>query len=91
MCSVQKVLGSKKLEDKLKKGHFRKKTEMKYEERPHGLRYCSHCCTMDDSPIFHHRDLNSAQNMMDIYLSIAECGTPPEVFTRLIRDDVPNF
>lgn len=80
--SVEKVEASKKLKRKLEKGHFRKKNEQKYEEKPHGLRYCSFCWTMDCSPTFHHRDLNSAQNIMDIYLSLAEHGHRPEVFTR---------
>ena len=88
--SVEKVEESKKLHTKLMRGHFRQKSDKKYEEMPHGLRYCSSCWTMDCCPTFHHRDLNSAQNITDIYLSLAEHGNRPEVFTRISRDDVPN-
>ena len=47
-----------------------------------GVRQCSFCWNSKDCPKFHHRDLNSAENMMDIYLSLAQSGERPEVFAR---------
>ena len=80
--SLAKIDGSKSLLKKLESNHFKRTRDGRYSEKPHGLRYCSYCWNESGSPKFHHRDLNSAQNMMDIYLSLARTGKRPEVFSR---------
>ena len=39
--SLEKISASAKLQQKLNKGHFRRKSDTKYVEKPHGLSYCS--------------------------------------------------
>ncbi len=77
-----KIEGSKSMLRKLERKHFKRLSDERYSEKPHGLRCCSFCPNESGSPKFHHRDLNSAQNIMDIYLSLAQTGTRPEVFSR---------
>ena len=80
--SLDKIENSKSLTMKLERRHFRRISDEMYSEKPHGLRYCSFCWNESASPKFHHRDLNSAQNIMDIYLSLAQTGNRPDVFMR---------
>ena len=80
--SRAKIEGSKSLTEKLERKHFKRISDERYSEKPHGLRYCSFCWNESASPKFHHRDLNSAQNIMDIYLSLAKTGKRPDVFLR---------
>ena len=80
--SLSKIEGSKSMLRKLERKHFKRLSDERYSEKPHGLRCCSFCPNESGSPKFHHRDLNSAQNIMDIYLSLAQTGTRPEVFSR---------
>jgi hypothetical protein len=80
--SLAKILGSKALTRKLNGKGFRKVSETRYTERLHGVRECSFCWNESGSPKFHHRDLNSAQNILDIYVSLASSGTRPDVFRR---------
>jgi hypothetical protein len=80
--SLAKIEESKSLTKKLERKHFKRISDERYSEKPHGLRYCSFCWNESASPKFHHRDLNSAQNIMDIYLSLAQVGKRPDVFLR---------
>ena len=80
--SRAKIEGSKSLTKKLERKHFKRMSGERYSEKPHGLRYCIFCWNESASPKFHHRDLNSAQNIMDIYLSLAQIGKRPDVFLR---------
>ena len=80
--SLQKIRGSDVLTRKLERNRFRKADETSYSETLHGVRQCTFCWNLSGSPRFHHRDLNSAENMMDIYLSLASSGARPEAFSR---------
>ena len=46
----------------------------------HGVRVCRNCHGKDNHPRFWHRDVNSARNMIAIYLSLARDRTRPECF-----------
>jgi hypothetical protein len=46
----------------------------------HGVRVCRNCRGKDNHPRFWHRDVNSARNMISIYLSLARDRTRPECF-----------
>ena len=87
--SLEKIQQSAVLKRKLDRNHFRIIRPEKYQERPHGLRYCSYCKNEHGSPTFHHRDLNSARNILCIYLSLASTGSRPQVFQRINECGVP--
>ena len=75
--SPGKVENSKILLRKLACKHFHCGANGSFTERPHGLRSCGQCRNEKGAPLFCHRDLNSAQNMLDLYVSLArEYGRP---------------
>jgi hypothetical protein len=80
--SLAKIMDSQILTNKLERKSFRKLSDTIFEEKLHGVRQCSFCRNESGCPKFHHRDLNSAQNMMDVYLSLASNRTRPDVFLR---------
>lgn len=80
--SVQKIQDSPSLQKKRDRHHFKRTPGGNYTEKPHGLRYCSSCRNPQGAPTFHHRDFNSANNILDIYISLARDQTRPLVFRR---------
>lgn len=50
--------------------------------QPHGLRRCSSCHNEKGAPLYCHRDVNAAWNMLHIFLAEAETGRRPEAFRR---------
>ena len=49
--------------------------------KPHGLRRCLKCTNGSGAPLFCHRDVNAARNIMSCYLGEA-AGRRPLAFTR---------
>lgn len=50
--------------------------------QPHGLRRCATCHNEKGAPLYCHRDVNAAKNILACFLSKATLGQRPEVFTR---------
>ena len=50
--------------------------------RPHGLRRCATCHTEKGAPLYCHRDLNAAENILTCFLSKAASDRRPEAFSR---------
>ena len=50
--------------------------------QPHGLRRCTTCHNEKGAPLYCHRDVNAAQNILTCFLSKATTGQRPEAFSR---------
>ena len=50
--------------------------------QPHGLRRCATCHNEKGAPLYCHRDVNAAQNILTCFLSKATTGQRPEAFSR---------
>ena len=50
--------------------------------QPHGLRRCGTCHNDKGAPLYCHRDVNAAQNILSCFLSQAINGQRPEAFSR---------
>ena len=48
--------------------------------QPHGLRRCATCHNDKGAPLYCHRDVNAAQNILSCFLSKATTGQRPEAF-----------
>jgi hypothetical protein len=48
----------------------------------YGVRRCRFCEEQTGRPLFWHRDVNAARNIMDVYVSLADTGKRPTPLTR---------
>lgn len=51
-------------------------------EKVWGVRHCRHCKNDKNAPLYVHRDVNAAKNIMSCYLSEAQSGQRPSAFSR---------
>ena len=51
--------------------------------QPHGLRRCPTCHNEKDAPLYCHRDVNAARNILNCFLAEAAGGQRPKAFSRL--------
>ena len=50
--------------------------------QPHGLRRCPTCPNEKGAPLYCHRDVNAARNILNCFLSEAADGHRPDAFSR---------